>query len=138
MQKTRMGISVGLLAAVIYFSGFFAGFLTTTLLAGYVLLFEENGWLRRNTIKAFVLMIIFMLASAIIGFIPNLLDFIYDIVVLFNGSFSYLKVSQFLSIITDILSIAEKVLFLVLGFMALNQRSVNLPVIDNLINKYTA
>ncbi len=138
MQKTRMGISVGLLAAVIYFSGFFAGFLTTTLLAGYVLLFEENGWLRRNTIKAFVLMIIFMLASAIIGFIPNLLDFIYDIVVLFNGSFSYLKVSQFLSIITDILGIAEKVLFLVLGFMALNQRSVNLPVIDNLINKYTA
>ncbi len=138
MQKTRMGISVGLLAAVIYFSGLFAGFLATVLLAGYVLLFEENAWLRRNTIKAFALMLIFMIISAVIGFIPNIMVLLNDIWNVFNSSINYSKISQILEVVTDILNILEKVLFLVLGFKALNQRSLNIPVIDSLINKYMA
>ena len=51
MQKTRLGISVGLLGAAIYFMGLFSGYLLAVLLAGYVLLFEENSWLRKNAVK---------------------------------------------------------------------------------------
>lgn len=36
MQKTRLGISVGLLGAAIYFMGLFSGYLLAVLLAGYV------------------------------------------------------------------------------------------------------
>lgn len=43
MQKTRLGISVGMLGAAIYLTGLFSGYLVAVLLTGYVLLFEENG-----------------------------------------------------------------------------------------------
>ena len=43
MQKTRFGISVGLMGAAIYFVGLFGGYAAMLLLAGDVLLFGENG-----------------------------------------------------------------------------------------------
>lgn len=61
MQKTRLGISVGLLGAAIYFMGLFSGYLLAVLLAGYVLLFEENSWLRKNAVKAMSVMAVFSL-----------------------------------------------------------------------------
>lgn len=45
MQKTRLGISVGMLGAAIYLTGLFSGYLVVVLMVGYVLLFEENSWL---------------------------------------------------------------------------------------------
>ena len=42
MQKTRLGISVGLLGAGVCFLGLVGGYLVTAILAGYILLFEEN------------------------------------------------------------------------------------------------
>ena len=44
--------SIGLLGAAIYFTGLFSGYIVPVLLVGYVLMFEENGWLRRSTAKA--------------------------------------------------------------------------------------
>ena len=54
MQKTRLGISVGMLGAAVYLTGLFSGYLVAILMAGYVLLCEENGWLKRSVIKAVV------------------------------------------------------------------------------------
>ena len=54
MQKTRLGISVGMLGAAVYLTGLFSGYLVALLMAGYVLLCEENGWLKRSVIKAVV------------------------------------------------------------------------------------
>ena len=65
MQKTRLGISVGLLGAAIYFMGLFSGYLLAVLLAGYVLLFEENSWLRKNAVKAMSVMAVFSLSNLI-------------------------------------------------------------------------
>ena len=50
MQKTRLGISVGMLGAAIYLTGLFSGYVVAVLMAGYVLLFEENSWLRRSAV----------------------------------------------------------------------------------------
>ena len=55
MQKTKIGMTVGLLGAAIYFIGLFSGYLTVVLLIGYVLLFEENEWLRKSAVKAVAL-----------------------------------------------------------------------------------
>ena len=71
MQKTKLGISVGTLCAAIYFTGIFGGYFTAVFLAGYVLLVENNEWLRKNAVKAIVLMIIFSIVTAIINLIPD-------------------------------------------------------------------
>lgn len=54
-MKTKLGISVGLLGTMVYFAALFGGYTPVILLAGYVLLFEENEWLKKAAIKAVAL-----------------------------------------------------------------------------------
>ena len=44
-----------LLAAGIYFTGLFGGYLVAVLLTAYVLLVEDDEWLRRSSVKAVIL-----------------------------------------------------------------------------------
>ena len=85
MQKTRLGISVGLLGAAIYFMGLFSGYLLAVLLAGYVLLFEENSWLRKNAVKAMSVMAVFSLLITVLNLVPNAIGFINDVVSIFGA-----------------------------------------------------
>ena len=47
MQKTKIGISVGVMGAVMYFASLFGGYIPMLLLAGYIFLKEENIWLQK-------------------------------------------------------------------------------------------
>ena len=89
MQKTKLGISVGLLGAVLYFTGLFSGYIVAVLIAGYILLCEENEWLRKSAVKALGVMIAFSLMTTVINLIPNALSFIDEIVSIFAKYFQY-------------------------------------------------
>lgn len=56
MQKTKLGLSVGLVGAALYFLGLFS-FIPAFLLAAYVLLMEENQWLKRAAVKMVAVLI---------------------------------------------------------------------------------
>ena len=49
MEKTTLGISVGLAGAAVYFCGL-AGVIPVLLAAGYILLREQHPWLRRAAV----------------------------------------------------------------------------------------
>lgn len=136
MQKTKLGISVGLLGAAIYFTGLFSGYLVAVLLTGYVLLFEENGWLKKNAVKAVALMAFFSLLTVGINLIPNVLGVISNLLGIFNVHFSYGVVNSIISVVIGIINLIERVLFILLGFKALNQGTIAVPVVDKLIGKY--
>lgn len=136
MQKTKFGISVGLLGAAIYFMGLFGGYFVVALLAGYVLLFEENEWLRKSAVKAVSTMVCFSLFIVIINLLPNAISFINYIASMFGGSFHIAFISNLVSAVTSAIDIIEKVLFIGLGVKALSQGTIVVPVVDNLINKY--
>lgn len=136
MQKTRLGISVGLLGAAIYFMGLFSGYLLAVLLAGYVLLFEENSWLRKNAVKAMSVMAVFSLLITVLNLVPNAIGFINDVVSIFGGSFYVAFLSNLISAAVAALNIIEKLLIIGLGVKALTQGTIAVPVVDNLINKY--
>lgn len=136
MQKTKLGISVGLLGAAIYFTGLFSGYLVAVLLTGYVLLFEENGWLKKNAVKAVALMAFFSLLTVGINLIPNVLGVISDLLGIFDVRFSYGVVNSIISVVIGIINLIERVLFILLGFKALNQGTIAVPVVDKLIGKY--
>jgi uncharacterized membrane protein YbhN (UPF0104 family) len=89
MQKTKLGISVGLLGAALYFLGLLS-FLGLLILSGYVLLFETNEWLRRSAVKAVAVVIGFALISMIFTFGNDIFSSI-------NGLLSWLKVSTTLA-----------------------------------------
>lgn len=136
MHKTRLGISVGLMGAVIYFLGQYGGYLITVLLAGYVLFFEENEWLRRCAVKAVVLMIFFSVLSTVVYLIPNVIGFIDSLFNVFEVHFYVGWVSNLANAISSGLSLVQKVLFVLLGLKALNQGDIRVPVVDKLISKY--
>ena len=136
MQKTKLGISVGLLGAAIYFTGLFSGYLVAVVLVGYVLMFEENEWLRKNAVKAVALMVFFSLLVVVINLIPNTINFINNIVAVFGGNFSIVILSRLVTAIVSGLDIIEKILFIGLGIKSLSQGTVALPIIDKLVNTY--
>jgi len=135
--KTKLGISVGLLGATAYFLGLFAGWLPVLLVAGYVLLFESNEWLRKSAIKAVAICIFFAVLSAIIGFVPNAIKLIDDACRIFKGSFSIAVVSKIIDLTNTVLMVVEKILLLVLGFKALRQGTISFGVVDRLVAKHT-
>lgn len=136
MQKAKLGISVGLLGAAIYFTSLFSGYLVPVILTGYVLLFEENDWLRKNAVKAVSLTVFFSFVIVVINLIPNVISFINYIVSMFGGNFHIAFISNLVNAATSAIDIIEKVLFIGLGLKALNQGSISIPVVDKLINKY--
>lgn len=136
MQKTKLGIAVGLLGAAIYFTGLFSGYLVAVVLAGYVLMFEENEWLRKNAVKAVALMIFFSLLAVVINLIPNTINFINNVVAVFGGNFSIVILSRIVTVIISVIDIIEKVLFIGLGIKSLSQGTIAVPIIDKLVNTY--
>lgn len=136
MQKTKIGVSVGLLGAAIYFMGLFSGYLTVVLPIGYVLLFEENEWLRKSAVKAVALMVVFSLAAAVMNLIPNVIGVLDNLASIFGGSFHIGFLSSLVYAVTEALDILEKLLFMGLGVRALTQGTIAVPAVDGLINKY--
>lgn len=136
MQKTRLGISVGMLGAAVYLTGLFSGYLVAVLLTGYVLLFEENRWLKRSSVKAVSLMVFFSFITVLINLIPNAMNCISYIAAMFGGSFHISFISNLVSAVTSAIDIVEKLLFIGLGVTALDQGTIAVPVVDKLVNKY--
>ncbi|NGZ76356.1 hypothetical protein [Saccharibacillus alkalitolerans] len=137
MEKSRVGISVGLLAAGVYF---LAMVNTTALIiaAGYVLLFESNEWLKKSALKAVVVAIAFALVAMIVPLGSSILGVFGGIGALFGGS-GYLAWPLGLSsILTGVISVAQIIVLGTLGLRALRQNELKLSKIDELIERHAA
>ena len=135
-MKTKLGVSVGLLGAAAYFLGLFSGNVVLALLVGYVLLFEENEWLRRTVVKAMAIGIFFSVLTTVIGFIPDIIGIINNAAMVFGKTVSVSVVSKIITFIMSVISFVRVVLMLILGFKALNQGTIRLGVVDKTIDKH--
>lgn len=135
MQKTKLGISVGLFGAALYLLGLFSGYLIAVLMAGYVLLFEENGWLRRTAVKAIAVKVAFSFLSVGISLIPNAISIVNGIILALGGEYILTVVLNLVNIVVLAVNMTETVLFFCLGLKALNQRTIVIPAIDALIDR---
>ncbi len=135
-MKSKLGISVGLFGAGIYLGNLVGGILVSILLLGYVLLFEENEWLKVSVIKATVLSMFFTFITMVVELVPRTSGTIDNLMRIFDGDFTM----QFLSRLTLFLNygigLLEMVVFLLLAVKALNQRTMNIPVVDGMIKKH--
>lgn len=136
MQKTKLGISVGLLGAAIYFMGLFSGYLVAVLLTGYVLLFEENKWLKKTAVKAVALMVCFSFILVCINLISNTLSSANYGAMMFGGTFHIVFLSNLASAAAGFVDILQKLIFIGLGIKSFSQGTIKVPRIDSLINKH--
>lgn len=134
-MKTKLGISVEIFAAAIFFVALFGGFTPVILLAGYALLMEEDEWLKKSAVKAVALLIIINIGLYFIGLLPDVLGWISSILHLFKANLSYSLVTNILNIFSGALSIIKELLFVILGIMALKKETLSIPVVDSVIAK---
>ena len=73
MEKTKLGISVCLMGALVFLSGYL-GITALVLVGGYVLLKEESEKLKKCVAYALVLYLAFLVASVVVGFVGNVFD----------------------------------------------------------------
>lgn len=135
MQKSKLGISVALIGAALYFLSLFSGYLAVVILAGYVLLMEENVWLKKTAVKSVALLMSFSLVLAVLNLVPGLINFIDDFFNIFNRSFSIRFLTNIINLLKSGINLIQIVLFLILGLKALNQGTICVPVIDKMVEK---
>lgn len=136
MEKTKLGVSVGLLGAGVFAAALFGGYVAAIILAGYVLLMESNEWLRRTAVKAVVTLVFFSFILAVINLIPDALNWIASIPNTFGANVHFSFFNDVFDVITDLIGICKVLTFITLIFKALNLGTIKLPVIDDVINKY--
>lgn len=77
MEKTKFGLSVAMLAAIIYLSAIL-GYIPLIICAGYALVFESSKFLKRHAISAImfivVLEIVYVILFSIIGSIFGIIN----------------------------------------------------------------
>lgn len=135
MEKTRLGISVGLLGAILCFATGFGGITPAVIIAGYILLREDNAWLKTLAVRALTFLLIYNVGIVIVDLLPDVLNALATLVNGFGGTFSYRPVSGIFNTIIDIMGIAKNLLFIALGIKALSNSTVKLPVSDGIVSK---
>ena len=138
MGTTKIGVPAKLLAGFAYLAAFFSGYLAFLLIGGYILLREQNDWLRFHAVKAGILMACFSVANTVIGLIPNLFAWLGDIVDLFGGHFHPAFIYDAQDVLSSTLSILEKILFLLLAFFAFRGGDLGVGPLDKLVNSLLA
>ncbi len=136
MEKTKLGISAGLLLAISYLLGLYSGYLITGLLVAYVLLKEEDLDLKKGVLGVLALMLAFSIAGTVLSLIPNLFSLLTSFLEIFTVHFYFGFIHNFFDFLRSILNLAETIAFLLLGLLALTGKQVKLPVIAPLVDKF--
>ena len=135
MKKSNLGVSVGFIGALAYLAAFLNSFVGIVLIVGYVLLREENIWLRKNALKALVLYIGFLLLSVVVRLIPNFFGLLNTFLSIFRFNFVSVVFTGIFATLTKLLTYGAKLLYLALGVMALTQRTIAFAPLDKFIDK---
>ncbi len=136
MEKTKLGISIGLMGALLYAVGLFGGYFLTIAAFAYVLLREENTWLKQTAVKALALAFLFPVIGVVIGVIPDIVGLANNVMSLFDETFSMEIINEIEVVLRNIANIAEYVIFILLGILALAKKTVRIPLVDAAIEKH--
>ncbi|HEX3037684.1 MAG TPA: hypothetical protein VHO94_01655 [Oscillospiraceae bacterium] len=134
MQKTKLGISVGLLGAAICFMGVI-NIIPMILLAGYVLWAEDNEWLKKLAVKAVIVFVAAAILLAFVGILDDVVSFCNSLVGSFVSNFTINIPLNLDALLKDIICVIRDGLLLILGISALHQGSISVGSVDKLVDK---
>lgn len=138
MEKTKLGISVSLLGALVFLSGYF-GIAALVLVGGYVLLKEESEKLKNCAKYSLVLFLTFLAASILLELATGAFN-----VLNFNGWMYSVDVFDviadillaILSSLSSILYIVKIVVFGIFTVGTLMGKEMKIAFIDKFVDKF--
>ncbi len=134
MEKSKLGISVCLLGALVFLSGY-TGLTVLALVAGYILLKEENATLKKYAVYAVVISLAFTLLSMCLGGLENLISIINFRSWMYDSTV-WSIIRSIISMLGYILALAEKVILGLFAVCALFGKTIKIGVLDKFVEKH--
>jgi len=133
MNKTKLGISPKAYAALTFIAGL-GGILPVLLMAGVVLLIEDNDWLKRTVAKAAAFLLIVSLVLAFIGCFDYIFVILGNILSIFDASYNFSTLNEIISLFENIIYFGTDICLIMFAFAAGSGKYVQIPVIDTFID----
>ena len=129
MEKTKLGLPVGITIAAMYLTVLFGGYIPALLLLCYAFLYENNKLLKISAVTALGLALACSLVNTLIGLIPNTLEMLTSFIRIFDAYY-YMEMSgKITNFLYDALNLAKTVLFILLTVFATMDKPVQLGFI---------
>ena len=140
MEKSKLGISVGLFAAILFFIGATgSGVLIISLATLYILMIESSEWLRKTALKALIFAVFFAILMLVLNLLingaNNFFNFI-NFITNYGASKVFSVFSQLMSLLMAAARIIEVLLFVVFGLNAYRQKDIKIKWIDDIIARH--
>jgi hypothetical protein len=155
MEKSKLGISSNLFAALIYFIGAIAnGVILIFIAAGYILIFEENEKLKRTAVKAFILTVFFSVLTSLINWLSAALGNFFAMLTNMSRNLNYITIENIndsakfdianlfqtigyaISNISFLAYLCIALIMIILGFRAYKQIDFKINWIDKILDKH--
>lgn len=124
IAQAKLGVSCGVLVALLSLAGAFGWSTVFALIAGYIFLFESDQWLKSYTAKVTKIFVIYNVITFAISLLKSCLSVLIDLDIfsnkLVNGIYN---MSNGLSMISSITGIVFMIILMINALKAYNLRS---------------
>ena len=144
MEKSRLGISVNLFAALIFFVCIINNILACVIVAGYVLFFEESERLKRTAVKALIITIFLAVVCPLTTYFLSFIAYIFQIIQsvvsfnnIYNYSYLFTNISSYIQQMIHFAIYSVQIIVpVIFGLRAYKQKDIKIKVIDRILDKH--
>jgi len=129
MEKTKLGLSVAICAALVYVSALF-GATPLIVCAGYVMIAEQSRVLKQHAIMALVFFSVMAILSVLIGSLNDVFRFLNIIVGWTDTDFRFGLPLNLDGLLRTAIEIVSNVGFVVLAFLAFNGKQLKVKLFE--------
>ena len=134
MEKTKIGLSVGIVGAAAYLLVLFGGYTPALLLVGYILLCETDTGLKKNAVLAVCIQLAFSLVNTLIGLLPDVIGVFTSLLSIFTLDLSTWIINNIFNFFYNVLGLAKTLVLLVMAFLAYKGKTFELPFLNKLFD----
>ena len=135
MEKTKLGLSVAIMGAIVYLTALFGGFTPLLLVAGYILIVEENADLKKTALTALMILLTFSAVNFVIGLLPDVQTILLSLLNIFGINDIYLPfINNIANFLYSVIGLLRELVFIFLAGLSILKKPLKLPFIDKLFD----
>lgn len=133
MEKTKIGLSAGIVGAIAFLVFQFGGFIPGLLILGYILLCEKNESLRVSAVTALLVTLAAYVLNLVIGLIPNLLSYVNSLLNIFEEYLEAEIVYNIESFLTSTVNLVKMVAMIGLAVFSFLNKPLQIPFVKKML-----
>lgn len=135
MDRTKLGITTALLSTAIFLSGMMST-VALVLMVGYVLIAEEDLWLKKNAVRALFIVILFAGLSFAIDLIPSVIGVIVSALGSIGVVINLSIITSLFHDIDRIIGIIKVIILLICAYQSFMCKDPAFKFVDGIVNKH--